>query len=478
LGQASLEQALFAGLIGFVLVMIYMIVFYRLLGVVADIALIIYAVIFWGILNAIGATLTLPGVAGMILTLGMAVDANIIIFARMREEVEAGKTLRTAIDSGFRKALSAIVDANATTLITALVLFWAATGGVRGFALTLGVGVALSFFSATLLTRALLTLLSGVRAFRNHRLLGFSAPGKVRRQRVIPFMRYRRWYLIILGAVTVFAFVAIFVLGLNLGIEFEGGSRIEVKLDQPASTNEVRDVVESVGVVDTVVQPVGDNTFLVTASEMSSDQYDTVIASLDERFGATKEAAGLEEIGPSFGQETAQRALIAIAVSILVMIIYISWRFEYKFAFPAIIALVHDVGLTLGVYAITGRLVTAATVAALLTILGYSVNDTIIVFDRIRENTNLMKRESYADMVDRSIRQTITRSLNTAITTLLPVGCILFFGGSTLKDVAFALFIGIASGAYSSIFVAAPVLTMWKEREPRYRKRAAAAETA
>ncbi len=291
---------------------------------------------------------------------------------------------------------------------------------------------------------------------------------------VYPLMRYKLYFAAVLGAVTVFAFVAVFVLGLNFGIEFEGGVRAEIKLNEAASASDVRRTVADAGVADSVIQPAGEGVFVITAAEMTDAQFDQIVAALNTEFGAEKTATGIERVGPSFGAETGQKALIAILVSIAVIIIYISWRFEYKFAFPAIVALVHDVGLTLGVYAATGRLVTTATVAALLTILGYSVNDTIIVFDRIRENTLYMKKESYGSMVDLSIRQTLARSLNTALTTLLPIGAILLFGGATLKDFAFALFIGIASGGYSSMFVASPLLVLWKEREPRYRKRALA----
>jgi SecD/SecF fusion protein len=288
---------------------------------------------------------------------------------------------------------------------------------------------------------------------------------------IYPLMKYRYYYIAVLGAVTLISFLAIFVVGLRLGIEFEGGVRAEVVLETPATTNDVRQVVVDAGAQGPVVQSVGENSFVITAEQLSDEQFDTVVAELGERYGAEAAAAGIERVGPSFGQETADKALIAIAASILAIVVYITWRFEFKFAIPAIVALVHDIGLTLAVYALTDRLVTTATVAAVLTVLGYSLNDTIIVFDRIRENTPPLRRETYGDMVDRSIRQVLFRSLNTAITTLLPVTAILLFGGPTLKDFAFALFIGIASGAYSSIFVASPLLTVWKEREPRYRKR-------
>lgn len=471
LGKASLNQAVYAGLIGLVLVAAFMLAYYRLLGLVADVALLIYGVLFWGILNAIGVTLTLPGIAGMVLTLGMAVDANVIIFARIREEVQAGKTMRTAVDAGFRKAFSAILDANVTTIITAIVLFWAATGGVRGFALTLGVGVVLSMFTAILVTRSLVSLLAGLKLFRNFKLMGLKQRDK--ELKVYPLMRRKMWFIAGLGAVTVFAFLAVFGLGLNRGIEFNGGVRAEVKLAKAAGTSEVSGAFTGAGVTRPVVQTAPSNVYVITAAAMTDAQFAAAQKTLATEFGASETSVGLERVGPSFGQETGQKALIAILVAILVMILYISWRFEYKFAFPAIVALAHDVGLTLGVYAVTGRMVTTATVAALLTILGYSVNDTIIVFDRIRENTLYMKKESYGSMVDLSIRQTFARSLNTALTTMIPIATILLFGGPTLKDFAFALLIGIASGAYSSFFIASPLLTLWKEREPKYRKRAA-----
>ena len=295
--------------------------------------------------------------------------------------------------------------------------------------------------------------------------------------KIYPFMKYKFWYIGVLGAVTVFAIIAIFVVGLKLGIEFQGGVRAEVKLTQPATAQQVRDAFTGAGVKDPVVQASSGNIFVVTAQEMSSDQFDAAIAGLSS-LGAEKATAGLEQIGPSFGRETANRAMLAVAISIAVMLLYIAWRFDIKFALPAIASLVHDVGLTLGVYAVTGRLVTTATVAAALTILGYSVNDTIIVFDRIRENQSYMKTETYSHMVDRSIRQVLARSINTCITTLLPLVCILIFGGQTLKDFAFALTIGIAAGGYSSIFVAAPLLVLWKEREPKYRRRLMATKGA
>ncbi len=297
--------------------------------------------------------------------------------------------------------------------------------------------------------------------------------------RVFHLMRYKWWFLGSLTAVTVFAFVFVFIVGFDLGIDFQGGVRMEVTVQQPATVDEVRSVVNGVGVKEPVVQSVtgagGGDSFLITAKDMSQEQVDQIIADLDAQYGVEEGSVGVETVGASFGQETTNRTFIAIAIAVIVIVGYLTLRFEFKFALPAIVALIHDVGLTLGIYAASNRLVTAATVAAILTILGYSVHDTIVLFDRMRENTHFMKKETYGDMVDLSIRQTMVRSVNTTVALLLPLVAILAFGGPTLKDFAMALTIGVVAGTYSSFFVAAPLVVIWKEREPRYRKRLAAA---
>ena len=297
--------------------------------------------------------------------------------------------------------------------------------------------------------------------------------------RVYHFMRYKWWFLGSLSAVTIFAIITVFIVGLDLGIDFRGGVRMEVALEQSATVDQVRSVVSGIGVKDPIVQsvtgPSGSSSFMITAEQMDEAQQKQVVSELDSRYGAKEGATSVETVGASFGKETTNRAFIAIAIAVVAIIAYLSFRFEFKFAIPAIVALIHDVGLTLGIYAASNRLVTTATVAAVLTILGYSVHDTIIVFDRMRENTLLMKKETYGDMVDLSIRQTMIRSINTTIALLLPLLAILIFGGPTLKDFAFALTIGTITGTYSSFFVAGPLVVLWKERESRYRKRLAAA---
>ncbi len=297
--------------------------------------------------------------------------------------------------------------------------------------------------------------------------------------RVIPFMRYKWWFLISLSLVTVFAIITVFVIRLDLGIDFAGGVRMQVGLEQAATVDDVRSQVTGLGVQKPVVQSVsgtsGTNAFLITAEEMTEEQQNQVLAALGDRYGVAEGSVGVEQVGGSFSKETTNRAFIAIAIAVVAIIAYLTLRFEFKFAIPAIVALVHDVGLTLGIYAATHRLVTAATLAAVLTILGYSVHDTIVIFDRMRENAHFMKKETYSEMADLSIRQTLVRSINTTICVLLPLLAILAFGGPTLKDFAFALTIGFVAGTYSSFFVATPLAVLWKEREPRYRKRLVAA---
>jgi SecD/SecF fusion protein len=287
--------------------------------------------------------------------------------------------------------------------------------------------------------------------------------------RVIPFMRYKWWFLLSLSAVTVFAIIFVFLVRLDLGIDFHGGVRMQIGVEQQASVDEVRTVVSGIGVQDPVVQSVtgasGENSFMITAEEMTDAQQLQIESALNERYTVKADTKSIERVGASFGKETTNRAFIAVAIAVIAIIGYLTFRFEFKFAIPAIVALIHDVGLTLGIYAASNRLVTSATVAAILTILGYSVHDTIVVFDRMRENTGLMKKETYSDMADLSIAQTMARSINTSIAVLLPLLAILIFGGPTLKDFAFALTIGVITGTYSSFFVATPLAVLWKERE-------------
>jgi SecD/SecF fusion protein len=474
LGRQALHQGLLAGIAGFAIVVLFLLFFYRVLGVVASLALVVYAIYFFALIKLIPITLTLPGIAGLILTIGVAADANIVIFERVKEEIRAGRSVPAGIAAGYKKGLSAIIDANVVTIMTAFILFILATAGVKGFAFTLGVGTLVSLFTAVLATSAILGTMSRSPMLARPNALGAGA--QKRRWRP-DFMGASKWFFSMSGAILLIGALAIGGKGLNFGIDFESGTRIQTALEKPVNEDQVRSVMQAAGYGDAKIQRVnnkalGRNVFQISTATLRPDQVTKVRADLDQRFGVGQNFSN-ESIGPTFGQTVARTALIAIIASLIVISAYIALRFEWKYAVPVLIALMHDVLITSGVYSLTGREVTTSTVAALLTILGYSLYDTIIVFDRVRENVPRMPRAAFSQIVNRSMSEVLTRSLATSFCTLLPVICLYLFGGQTLKDFAFALIVGIASGAYSSIFIASPVLTHWKEREPTWRARLA-----
>src|SRR3954449_222305 len=471
LGKQALHQGLIAGIAGFVIVVGFLILYYRLLGVIAAGALAIYALYFYALVKIIPVTLTLPGIAGLILTLGVAADANIVIFERVKEELRAGRSVATAITTGYRKGLTAIADANIVTFLVAFILFILATAGVKGFAFMLGLGVLVSVITAVLATQAVLYSLRNTALLRSAHLVKSEQRFTFR----FNYTGMSKWFFSMSGVILLIGGLAIAGKGINFGIDFESGTRITAALEQPATVEQVRTVLSADGYGDATVQGVsnaqlGKHVFQVSTSTLEPSQVDKVNDSLRDKFGLVQQPDA-ESIGPTFGKSIAKSALIAIVASLLVMSIYIALRFEWKFAVPVLIALMHDVLIVSGVYALVGREVTTSTVAALLTILGYSLYDTIIVFDRVRENIPRMPSAAFSQIVNRSMSEVITRSLATSFCTLLPIASLMFFGGDTLKDFAFALLIGVASGTYSSIFIATPVLTHWKEREPGFRAR-------
>ena len=480
LGKDSLRQAWEAAAVGLLIVAIFLLVLYRFLGVVAVLGLAIYAALYYAAILLFNVTLTLPGFAGAILTIGVAADANVVIFERIKEEVRAGKSVRAAIAAGYAKGFHTIVDANVVTAITALVLFAVATAGVKGFALMLLIGTLISLFTAVAATRAMLGLLAGFRWFGNARFMGAQGVQRARWLQ-IDFMARRWLWLGFSGVIILVSAISLATKGLNLGIDFKGGTQVSFSTKQPVSLSAVRKQTADVGHADAVVQGRGKTAgsdkyqaFQLRMKSLTSAQQSRLTQDLESNVGATK--IGTKNVSSSFGRQIAHDAVLAIIVSLLLIVIYIAVRFDIKFAGPVIVAMLHDVLICVGIYSLVGREVSTSTVAAVLTVLGYSIYDTIIIFDRIRENIPLMRRAPFATIANVSLWETIRRSLATTLITLLPVSALLVFGGATLKDFAFALLVGIASGAYSSIFVAAPLLTMLKEREPDYRKRKAQAE--
>jgi SecD/SecF fusion protein len=472
LGQQALNQGLIAAGGGLLLTLLFLVSFYRLLGVIAGGALLVYAVLLFAVVKLIPITLTLPGIAGMILTLGVAADANIVIFERIKEEARLGASIPRAIATGYAKALRTIIDANVVTLGVAFILFMLATAGVRGFALTLLVGTLISLLTAVLATSAILGLLSRRPMLRSKWALRIGSEDRSLR---FDYMGASRWFFSMSGLILVAGALAIAGLGIKFGIDFESGTRITTPIERAASVNQVRGALPADmrdARIQTLEDPeLGENVVQISVPQLGPDQVTEVREALDRSFGVDQADFSVNSIGPTFGAQIARTALIAIIASLILISIYIGFRFEAKFAVPVLIALTHDILITGGVYALFGREVTTATVAALLTILGYSLYDTIIVFDRIRENMPRMPRATFSQIVNRSMSEVIVRSLVTNLCTLLPVVSLMLFGGETLRDFGFALLVGVASGTYSSVFIAAPVLTHWKEREPVYRRR-------
>jgi len=477
LGQDSLHQALVAAIFGLAAVALFLLLFYRFLGVVAIIGLGIYGVLLYGAILIFNVTMTLPGFAGLILTIGVAADANIVIFERIKEEVRAGKSVRAAIAGGYRKGFNTIIDANVVTMITAAVLFMAATGGVKGFALMLLIGTLISMITAVAATRALLGVLAGFRWFNNPAFMGARAQNIPAWQRV-NFIGKTKYWFALSAAVLAIGIGSLALQGLNLGIDFKGGSQLAFKTAQPHSVQDVRNEASRLGLSDAVIQGRGKSQngnyseFQMRTKSLSLNQQNDLQTAVKSKLGAT--SVGVKNVSASFSRQILRSAFIAIVVSLLLIVAYVAWRFEFKFAVPVLAALVHDILITLGIYSITGREVSTSTVAAVLTILGYSIYDTIIIFDRVRENIPLMRRSSFAAIANQSLWETIRRSLATTFITLLPVTSLLVFGGATLKDFAFALLVGITSGAYSTIFIATPLLVILKEREPEFAKRKSA----
>ncbi len=473
LGSQALHDGVKAAVIGLALVVLFLLLYYRFLGLIASVALGAYGVIFFALIKLIPITLTLPGIAGLVLTIGVAADSNIVIFERIKEEVRAGRSMSSAIAAGYKRGISTIVDANVVTLLTAFILFVLATAGVKGFAFTLGVGTIVSLLTAVVFTQALLGTMSRSRLLRSPSALGAGGRGP---RWHYDFMGASRWFFSVSGVILLIGGFSLATKQLNFGIDFESGTRITAALEKPTDEEGVRGTLDAVGINGEEVQQVddpnfGSNVFQIQSHELEPGEVDRARSALASDYGVQENGFESTSVGPTFGQQVANSALKALIFSMLVICGYVALRFDPKFAVPVLIAIFHDILITGGVYSLTGKEVNSGTVAAFLTILGYSIYDTIIVFDRIRENVPRMPRAAFSQIVNRSMSEVLTRSLATSFSTLLGVMSLLIFGGATLQDFAFAMLVGIASGTYSSIFIASPVLTAWKEREPGFVRR-------
>ncbi|HEU4905497.1 MAG TPA: protein translocase subunit SecD, partial [Solirubrobacterales bacterium] len=472
LGEQALEEGLRAMLVGLILVILFLLAYYRLLGVVAVLGLAVYGLVFFAMIKLIPVTMTLPGIAGLILTIGVAADSNVVIFERIKEEVRAGRGLSQAIAVGYRRGIATIIDANVITLLTAFILFVLATAGVKGFAFTLGVGTIVSLFTAVVFTQALLGTFGRGRLLTSARFLG---AGEQKVKWRFDFVGASKWFFSISGAILVIGALSLAGNQLNLGIDFESGTRLNFAPEQSITTEQLRDALDQEGLGEAEIQetdnPQFGSGFQVQAEELQPGGVAEVRGLLNAEFGVQTGSFESTSVGPTFGAQVARSAVLAIIFSLLLISAYVAFRFEAKYAVPVMIAVAHDLLITAGIYSLSDREVTSATVAALLTILGYSLYDCVIVFDRIRENVPRMPRATFSQIVNRSMSEVLTRSLITGLSAVFLVTMLLIFGGATLQDFAFAMMVGLFSGTYSSIFIAGPVLTAWKEREPSFTRR-------
>ena len=462
LGKDSIQKGIKAIIIGGLLVLAFMAVYYLLAGLIADFALMLNMILITGALSYFHATLTLPGIAGLVLTIGMSVDANVLIFERIREEFKLGKSIRAAIQSGFSRAFLTILDANLTTLITALILFQFGTGPVRGFATVLSIGIISSMFTALVVTRLILELLT-------------TGKSKINKLTMLQFVKNLKINFIGIRKITYLVSVIFIVFGLfkfisrgelNYGIDFTGGVLQQYKFERAIPLDEIRATLRKIGTGDAPIQQFSDKREILIRTQEDNSQ--EIMSEFKNTFKDNSfDIMRIEKVGPSIGKDLRGKAVKAVIFAMIGICLYVSFRFEFRFAVAAVIALLHDVGISLGAIALTHRELSIPVVAALLTIIGYSINDTIVVFDRIREDRKLMRKATYKEIINTSINQTFSRTLLTSLTTLMVVLSLYFFGGEVIKDFAFVMMIGVLSGTYSSIFIASPILIDWPSKRAR-----------
>ena len=467
LGAAAIDASIQAIGVGIVVTALFLIAIYRLMGVLAIVALLCYALISYASLITLGATITLPGLAGFVLSVGMAVDANVLVYERAREErILAGRPLNRSVAEGFRRALSAIADSNVTTLISAGLLFFLASGPVRGFGVTLTIGVLVSFFSALVITRVLAQAAASSRLLARHpRLSGLDTLGAFRR-RVSGWnpdvFRAAGRLLAVSVAVVAVAGAGLVARGVELGVEFTGGRSIQYATAEPISADDARVAVAAAGFPGAVVQLAGDADIAVRTAPIDDAEQERIRNALAEAAGGATVVSD-ELIGPSLGDELQRNALVALAVALAAQLVYLAVRFHWTFSSGAVASLATNVVVVLGVFAWLGKTLDGVFLAALLTIIGYSVNDSVVVFDRVREARRTRRDEPFHRLAGEAVLQTLPRTVNTGASTLFVLLALLFLGGSSLGDFALALVLGIVVGTVGTVTVAVP-LTIWLQR--------------
>src|SRR6266540_2516814 len=457
LGLDSIRASILAGLVGLAITLVCVAVYYKIPGLVANLALIINLILLIGALTMFRFVLTLPGIAGIILTIGLSVDANVLIYERLREEMALGKSLKVAIKTAYEKAFSSIFDANVTTLITAAILFWKASGPVKGFAIALTLGILASLFTALIVGRNFLGW--------------FVDTGCLKRISMLHLISAQHINFLGKGFLACMCSLALLLAGATafyircerkLGVDFRVGDLIRMSAPNKIDVGQVRDALKPIGFADASIQESaqGGKSYITIRTPLNtSDKAEKQIMQAMPNFGFKVE--GSERGGALVGGELAKNSLIALGLGILGILIFVTFRFELSFAVGAIVALLHDVLMTVGMLSLMGRELTLTMVGAVLTIAGYSINDTIVVYDRIREGLASGRRGTIEEIMNSSINQTLSRTILTSTVTLIPILCLFFFGGAVLRDFSLAIIIGVVVGTYSSIFIASPIVLWW-----------------
>ncbi len=467
LGQESIQSGIYATVLGITLLMLFVLVYYRTAGMVTNIALVMNLFLLLGVMGSfkflLGApiTLTLPGIAGIILTLGMAVDSNVLINERIREELENGTPINAAVSRGYNKALSAIVDSNATTLIAAFMLFQFGSGPIKGFAVTLSIGLMVSLFTALFVTRTLFLLLL--------------ERGWIKK---LPMMRFfsatnfnfinKCGFAITASLIIITASMVHFFQNQDktYGIDFAGGQIQEYRFEKPIDTAVLHQHFSEAGLGDAVIQQIPEKPENIIIRS-SQDWEEQTMALFDSKMADNPyKILRLEKVGPVVGKELRKKAVLAVLFAMAGILIYVGFRFHhFDFAAAGVIALLHDVIITLGIVTWMGREVDLLMITALLTIAGYSINDTIVIYDRVRENMNLMRRSTLAEIINTSINQTLSRTILTTLTTMIVVTCLYLKGGEILNTFSLCLIVGFIAGVYSTVFIAAPLALAWEKKK-------------
>src|SRR6266568_4709835 len=463
LGLDSIRASILAGLVGLAITLVCVAVYYKVPGLVANLALIINLILLIGALTMFRFVLTLPGIAGIILTIGLSVDANVLIYERLREEMALGKSLKVAIKTAYEKAFSSIFDANVTTLITAAILFWKASGPVKGFAIALTLGILASLFTALIVGRNCLGW--------------FVDTERLKRVSMLHLISSQRINFLGKGFLACMCSLALILAGAtsfyirgekNFGVDFRGGDLITLSAPSKIDVGQVRHALQPIGLADAAIQEstqVGKGYITIRTPLNTSDKVEKQIMQTLPNAGFHVE--GSERVGALVGGELAKSSLVALGLGILGILIFVTFRFELSFAVGAIVALLHDVLITVGMFSLLGRELTLTMVGAVLTIAGYSINDTIVVYDRIREGLASGRRGTIEEIMNESINQTLSRTILTSTVTLIPILCLFFFGGAVLRDFSLAIIIGVVVGTYSSIFIASPIVLWWTRARGR-----------